>query len=100
MVLFPITSVLGAVPWAALGIGLFKYQIAYTHEDTRSVYFSVNSTLSGIAAAVAGVASSALVGLLETLSENPPFWVIFVIGGAGVLLTIFFIVKTPYREPD
>lgn len=98
-IMFPITTILGTIPWAAFGIGLFKYQIAYTKEENRSVYFSVNSTLSGLIAMLSGIVSSTLVGVLEASSSNPPFWIIFAIGGVGVLLTGFLIIKTPYKEP-
>lgn len=99
-IMFPITTVLGTVPWAALGIGMFKYQIAYTHEDTRSVYFSISSTLCGIVAALSSVVCSAIVGILESSFSKPPFWIIFLIGALGVALTFCLIARTKYIEPD
>jgi Na+/melibiose symporter-like transporter len=99
-VMFPITTILGTIPWAAMGIGMFKYQIAYTTEETRSVYFSVNSTLCGIIAFFAGIVSSGLVEFFDVMFEVSPFWIIFVIGFVGVVITWLIIFKTPYSEPD
>lgn len=99
-IMFPITTILGSVPWAAMGIGMFKYQIAYSNDSNRSVYLSATSTLTGLTALIAGFASSALVEALELMFEVPPFWVIFAVGFAGVLLTIFLIYITPYKETD
>lgn len=96
--LVPVACIFGSTPWAALGIGLFKYQIAYTNEETRSIYFSVNSTLCGITCAISGVVSSVLVGIIEQ-TDTTPFWIIFAIGMVGVVITMILIGKTPYKEP-
>ena len=98
--MFPVTTVLGSIPWAALGIGMFKYQIAYTQENIRSVYFSATSTITGLTALLAGIVSSVLVEFLDVTFETPPFWIIFIVGFFGVLLTIFLMLRTPYSEPD
>lgn len=98
--MFPITTILGTIPWAALGIGMFKFQIAYTHDDTRSVYFSVSSTLCGIVAALSSVVCSGIVGILELNFTSPPFWIIFLIGAIGVGITFLMISRTKYVEPD
>lgn len=99
-ILYPIVVVLGTIPWAALGIGMFKFQIANTKEETRSTYFSVNSTLCGLTAAFAGICSSATLAVLENSFENPPYYIIFIIGAAGLVFTSTFIFKAHYEEPN
>ena len=97
--LFPVATILGAAPWAALGIGLFKYQILYTAAETRSSYFSVSSALSALRAAAGTACCSALVSVLAQRFEAPPFWSIFLTGALGVVLVQRCVWKTPYREP-
>lgn len=98
--LYPIVIILGTIPWAALGIGMFKFQICNTKEETRSTYFAVNSTLCGLTAAFAGVCSSATLAVLESSFQNPPYWIFFAIGAAGLILTTSFIIRARYVETD
>ena len=97
-VLFPIATTLSGVPWAGLGIGIFKYQIAYTRPAARASYFAMTSAAGGLAALAGSALCSAMLGAFETLFAAPPYWVIFAVGVAGALLTAVLVGCTPYRE--
>jgi hypothetical protein len=100
-ILFPFATIIGTIPWAALGIGFFKFQITYTDENTRSIYFSINSMLCGLVSAAAGILSSLLTGIIEGLPiEEPPYWIIFLIGCICTVITAVMVWITPYKEPD
>lgn len=97
-IVFPLINLFSSIAWAAYGIGMFKYQIQYTQEETRSSYFSVSSALSGIAAAAGTFLCSGLVSLLERSFAMPPYRVVFLVGVMGALATLWLIWKTPYQE--
>lgn len=97
--ILPIASILGAIPYAGLGIGLFKYQVLYSEPETRSLTFSVCSAASGMAAFLGTTVCTALVAFLETFAQ-PPFWIIFCVGIFFTTVTICIIQATPYKEPQ
>ena len=68
--LFPVLSILGAVPYAGMGVGFLKMQVATSPSATRSMYFSVNSLFNGASALLGSVLCSALIGVLEVLQSQ------------------------------
>ena len=46
--LFPVLSILGAVPYAGMGVGFLKMQVATSPSATRSMYFSSTHCSTGL----------------------------------------------------
>ena len=95
--LFPVLSILGAVPYAGMGVGFLKMQVATSPSATRSMYFSVNSLFNGASALLGSVLCSALIGVLEAY---PPHALrcIFFVGLAGALAAAVMAARIPCRE--
>ena len=90
-------SILGAVPYAGMGVGFLKMQVATSPSATRSMYFSVNSLFNGASALLGSVLCSALIGVLEAY---PPHALrcIFFVGLAGALAAAVMAARIPCRE--
>lgn len=95
--LFPVLSILGAVPYAGMGVGFLKMQVATSPAATRSMYFSVNSLFNGAAALLGSVLCSALIGVLEVYPPHALRFVFFV-GLAGALVAAVMAARIPCRE--
>lgn len=96
-IILPIACILGAIPHAALGIGLFKYQVAYSQPETRSLTFSVCSAASGVASLLGTTLCTALVAVVSSM-ENTPYYLVFTVGIIFVIIAITVIGITPYEE--
>ena len=95
--LFPVLSILGAVPYAGMGVGFLKMQVATSPSATRSMYFSVNSLFNGASALLGSVLCSALIGVLEAYLPHA-LRCIFFVGLAGALAAAVMAARIPCRE--
>lgn len=95
--ILPIASIMGAIPNAGLGIGLFKYQVAYSQPETRSLTFSICSAASGVASLLGTTLCTAFVAVLSGMAAQP-YYLVFAIGIFFVFVTIAIIGITPYSE--
>ena len=95
--LYPFLSVLLAIPFAGLGVGFLKMQIATTPEDTRSVYISVLALLNGAAALFGSLICSTFIQVLEAYSLSLLRW-IFCIGLVGTLISALLILRVPFDD--
>ena len=92
--LFPVLSVLGAVPFAGLGVAFLQLQVATTQTDDRTLYFSLTATLNGLGALAGSVLCSVLIGVLETgILGADSLKYIFAVGIVGVLVTTWLAQK-------
>ncbi|MEG0763486.1 MAG: MFS transporter [Oscillospiraceae bacterium] len=95
-ILFPIVSLLVAIPNAGMGVGLLKMQVENSPSDNRSMYFSVNSTMNGAAAFVGSMLCSVLIGVIEALSPingQANLKYIFIIGTVITFIAAFAATK-------
>lgn len=90
--LYPLASLLGCVPFAGLGVAFLKLQVETIPAEARSIYFSVNATLNGVASLVGASVCTALIGVIEAVSPagmaNANLKYIFLIGAGSVVLCI------------
>lgn len=82
--LFPILSVLGALPYAGFGIGILTLEIDATRSEDRTPYFSLIATVNGMVALLGSALCSAAIGALETAVPDGLRF-IFGIGLAGFI---------------
>lgn len=73
--LFPLLSILGALPYAGMGVGFLELQVATSPAEGRSMFFSVYSLLGGAAALCGSLGCSVLVGVLESRAPGALRWV-------------------------
>lgn len=97
--ILPLACILGSIPHAGLGIGLFKYQVAYSQPETRSLTFSVCSAASGVASLIGTTLCTALVAVLSAI-EAQPYFIVFMVGIFFAAVTMFLIGITPYDEKN
>ena len=86
-VLFPLLSILGALPYAGLGVAFLQLQVDTIPSDSRSLYFSVTSTLNGIGSLGGSLICSALIGILESIGGTAALKYVFLVGAVGFVLT-------------
>lgn len=96
-VLFPLSTILGAIPYAGMGIGFLKMQIRTTPEDSRSVYLSVLSLLLGVSALLGSLFSSSLISYLEQFSQSALRYV-FLVGVLSALLAALLVLHVRYNK--
>ena len=79
-----------SIPVAGFGLGLFHFQVQTIPEEERSVYLSVNSTVTGLFAILASAVCSGLVSAISAspLSESG-LRAIFWCGAVLMLHTVF-----------
>lgn len=87
---YPLLASVTSIPVAGFGLGLFHFQVQTIPEEERSVYLSVNSTVTGLFAILASAVCSGLVSAISSspLSESG-LRAIFWCGALLMLLTIF-----------
>ena len=83
--LFPVLSVLLVLPHSVFNVGLLKMKIDTTPAENRSIYFSVEALINGVASVIGGMASTALIGCLEGFGQGMLRYV-FLVGAAGMTL--------------
>jgi len=66
-------------------VGLLKMKIDTTPAKNRSIYFSVEALINGVASVIGGMTSTALIGCLEGLGQGLLRYV-FLVGAAGMTL--------------
>ncbi len=93
--MYPFLSILGAVPNAGLNVGLLKLQVDTIPEHERSAYFSVNSTLNGVASLVGSAACSGMIYLIEKVwgSGTPNLRFIFLLGTFSMLASAILAMR-------
>lgn len=87
-ILFPVLSVLGAVPYAGMGVGFLQLQVDTSPAENRSMYFSVISTMNGVASLAGSVLCSALIQLLDTMGGEAMLRWVFAAGIVGTLASM------------
>ena len=92
IIMYPFLSILGALPNAGINVGLLKLQVETIPEHERSVYFSVNSTLNGIASLTGSAACSGVIFLFEKIwgAGTPNLRLVFLAGLLSTLVSAFF----------
>lgn len=65
---YPLLAGVTSIPVAGFGLGLFHFQVQTIPEEERSVYLSVNSTVTGLFAILASAVCS---GLVSAISASP-----------------------------
>ena len=92
-VLFPVLSILGALPYAGLGVAFLQLQVDTTPSENRSLYFSVTSTLNGIGSLGGSLVCSALIEVLEISGGTAALKYVFLVGAFGFALTALLAQK-------
>lgn len=90
LILFPILSILGTLPFAGMGVGFLEMQVDTAPAASRSLYFSVTATMNGLASFAGSMVCSALIEtilLLAPASANGNLRIIFCVGLVGALLS-------------
>lgn len=64
--LFPLLSLLGALPYAGFGIGILTLEIDSTRNEDRTPYFSFIATVNGVVAMLGSALCSAAIAAVET----------------------------------
>lgn len=95
--LFPVLTIMGAIPFAGMVVGFFKLQVATSRANNRSMYFSVYSMLVGVASMLGSVLCSALINVLEGYSIYALRYV-FLTGIIGAIAAMVMAVRMPCRE--
>ena len=87
---YPLLAGVTSIPVAGFGLGLFHFQVQTIPEEERSVYLSVNSTVTGLFAILASAVCSGLVSAISAspLSESG-LRAIFWCGAVLMLHTVF-----------
>lgn len=95
LLLFPLLSVLGAIPYAGVSVGFLQLQVDTIPEKERSIYFSVCSTANGIASMIGSAVCSVVIQLMENVwgSGTPNLRYIFLIGAAGTAACVLSSLK-------
>lgn len=95
LLLFPLLSVLGAVPYAGVSVGFLQLQVDAIPERERSIYFSVCSTANGIASMIGSAFCSVAIQLMENVwgSGTPNLRYIFLIGAIGTAACVLASLK-------
>lgn len=85
--LFPVLSVVGALPFAGLGVGFLQLQVDTIGNGDRTLSFSMLATLNGLGALCGSMLCSALIGALETgtLLGLTDLRTVFAVGLAGLV---------------
>ncbi|MEG0896298.1 MAG: MFS transporter [Ruthenibacterium sp.] len=89
-ILFPILSILGAVPFAGLGVGFLELQVNTAPSASRSLYFSVTASMNGLASFIGSLVCSALIEAIVQMAPatvNSTLRSIFCVGLVGALLS-------------
>jgi hypothetical protein len=84
--LFPVASLIGGSAYSALSVGIFHLQLDAMPLHDQSLYFSANSTCSGIAALLGTFCCSGAITFLSARGI-PLFW-LFLVGAVGALLAV------------
>ncbi|MEG1126625.1 MAG: MFS transporter [Oscillospiraceae bacterium] len=95
-IMFPLVTILGPVANGGLGVGMFKFQVVNSPADETSIYFSTNAALAGVSSMLGTAMCSAIVEVLSRQSASPAYWIVFAIGIAGVMLTIYLVHISPF----
>ncbi|MEG2454627.1 MAG: MFS transporter [Oscillospiraceae bacterium] len=89
--MFPLVSILAALPYAGMNVGILQLQVDTTPAETRSVYFSANAVGNGVAAFLGTTLCSAFIGGVEAAAgaaSGDYLRYAFLIGAAGVGVTM------------
>lgn len=102
LLIFPLVSVLGSIPYAGVSVGFLQMQVDTIPEQERSIYFSVCSTANGVASMVGSAVCSGAIQLLENAcgSGTPNLRYIFLIGAAGTAACVLASLKIREKKHE
>ncbi|MEG1878324.1 MAG: MFS transporter [Pseudoflavonifractor sp.] len=98
--LFPLVSILAALPYAGVNVAFLQLQVDHTPEATRSIYFSANAVGNGLASFAGTILCSVLIGGIEHAfgaAANDYYRYAFLIGAAGIAATMALSRTIPDR---
>ncbi len=89
--LYPVLSILGAVPFAGLSVGFLQMQVdGMGKSANRTVYFSTSATVNGVMSLLGSLICSTTIGYIDATSSNSTsdLRIIFIIGIVFMAVTI------------
>ncbi len=89
--LYPILSILLAIPFAGLSVGFLQMQVVSMGKNAdRTVYFSMLATTNGVCSFIGSLVCSSLIGYIETTQNSSNLRLVFVVGVVFMVCTILF----------